>query len=473
MQIIQLVNGYSKGDGVGNVITAIDQLLHHQGFKSKILNQTLNLADIDSPDLQEDTVLLYHVALSVDPLVCYLRCRKILVFHNITDPALLLGSGLKEMRTWCSAGLYDIRGIKDYFDSAIVFSQYSKKTLIESGWDETIIYEMPIMVRFDNLSLVHDEKVIEKYSDDYTNIIFTGRIFPNKKQDEIITAFSEYKNTYNDKSRLFIVGSIGNENYYKSLINLVKELCLERDVVFTGRAPFAEYLAYYKLADIFLCLSAHEGFCIPIVEALYFKIPIIAANSTAVPDTLGGSGVLANNRNPIEIAKIINHIVTDDLFRKEVLKGEAQRLNELQPDKVEKQYMRVLCTCIENDSISIKFKQLKIRRDLFDNIIIPNKIYEGKNVIYGFGAAGNRLCDYLIHQNINVDAICDQKKGGEIINGISILSPMQVFQMHRDYNYVISVQDKKNLKSIMSLLIENGVTVDNIFVFDEINDVIV
>ena len=102
MKIIQLVNGYSKGDGVGNVITAIDKLLKTNGYETEIYNQTLNLSDLEKTDFSEENIVLYHVALSVDPLVSYLKCKKILVFHNITDPELLIGAGLQQMRDWCS-----------------------------------------------------------------------------------------------------------------------------------------------------------------------------------------------------------------------------------------------------------------------------------------------------------------------------------------------------------------------------------
>lgn len=469
MKIIQLVNGYSKGDGVGNVITAIDKLLKSKGYFTEIYNQTLCLNDLSNPELNGENIVLYHVALSVDPIVKYLKCKKVLVFHNITDPELLIGAGLQQMRILCSAGLYDVRGLSGYFESAIVFSDYSKATLIKGGWETERIYQMPIMVRFDNLSQAYDERLVEKYSDGYTNIIFTGRVFPNKKQEDIIRSFDEYKKKYNEKSRLFIVGSLSNRNYFNALKKLVIELGLANDVIFTGRVPFEQYIAYYKLANVFLCMSAHEGFCIPVVEALYFGIPIIAVNATAVPDTLGGSGLLLDNRDSNKTAEAINKVVTDKTYRKILLEGEKKRLDELMPERVENLYLQVLEKCLSNKDMP-KYKDMEEGRVLSDQIALPEAFEMHSVVIYGFGASGNRLFEHLKNYGIKVEAICDQNKAGETIRQVVVISPAEAFKNFKDSYFVISIQDKRIIKTVICLMRDNGIKVENIFIFDEIKE---
>ena len=312
MKIIQLVNGYSKGDGVGNVIAAIDGLLKKIGYDTEIHNKTLSFSDLDNADYSEENMVFYHVALSVDPLICYLKCRKILIFHNITDPQLLLGSGLAQMRTACSAGLYDIQGIADYFESAIVFSKYSLNVLVKSGWDENKIKIIPIIVRLEKMSADIDEKVCESFTDGKANILFTGRVFPNKKQESLIYSFKEYYEKYNKESRLLIVGNHSNMAYYDSLKKVVRELGLEKNVIFTGRVSLSEYVTYYKVADVFLCMSEHEGFCIPLVEAMYFDIPIVALNRTAVSDTLSGCGcywMIKTMEDLLHLLELLNSLI--------------------------------------------------------------------------------------------------------------------------------------------------------------------
>lgn len=475
MRIIQLVNGYSKGDGVGNVITAIDSLLKQQGYSTEIYNQTLNYKDLNNKDFMEDNILLYHVALSVDPLVPYLRCKKILVFHNITDPDLLIGSGFQQMKNWCSAGLYDVGRISEYFQGAIVFSNYSKNTLVEMGWNAEKIYEIPIMVRFENLAREYSKKVMEEYVDGYTNIIFTGRVFPNKKQEDIIYTFSEYHEHFNKQSRLFIVGSVGNNNYFNALKGLVNKLKLENSVIFTGRVPFDEYLAYYHLADVFLCMSAHEGFCIPLVEALYFHVPVIAINSTAIPDTLNGCGVIMDSRDPEKVAVEINKVVRDRDYRNQIIAGESFRLAELQSEVVSKQYLAVLKKCLDIRSEDVKRKHLSDRFLLIEGISIPEKLKRKDeiNIIYGFGAAGHRLLSFMNENNILISEVCDRGKRGTVESQINIKDPEDILKSYPSANYIISIQEKRIIRNVICMMKDVGIVSDNIYIFDEMNATIV
>ena len=469
MKIFQLINGYFKGDGVGNVVTAIDGLLKRQGHDTGIYDQLLNFEDINNTDFSEENIVLYHVSMLVDPLVPYLKCRKILVFHNITDPELLIGPGLQQTRNWCSAGLYDIGGMSGYFESAIVFSEYSKNTLVRLGWDSRKIYEMPIMVRFGNLAQNYNQELVKRYSDGYTNIIFTGRVFPHKKQEDIIYAFEEYRRVYNKRSRLFLIGSLGNQNYFNALQALVQELGISDSVIFTGKAPFEEYLAYYHLADIFLCMSAHEGFCIPLVEALFFNIPIIAIAGTAIQDTLGGRGVLLDAREPGIVAQEINHIMSDDAYRKNVIEGEKKRLAELQPEVVERQYIKVLDKCISASARQLIHQTFKEYSALSIGITIPS-ILRGEsqtNIVYGYGAAGHRLLRYMNEECVTVTGVCDKGKGGSVEDDIKILTPEDAVQKYPTANYIISIQAKKVVKSVMCMLTGFGIALDHIYVFDE------
>ena len=136
---------------------------------------------------------------------------------------------------------------------------------------------LPILIPFDDYAKTPSQQVIDRYSDGYTNLIFTGRIAPNKRQEDVIRAFYDYKKFYNPKSRLILVGGHnGMERYYHRLKSYINALELE-DVVFPGHIKFDEILAYYKIADVFLCQSEHEGFCVPLVEAMYFDVPVVFA----------------------------------------------------------------------------------------------------------------------------------------------------------------------------------------------------
>ena len=172
-----------------------------------------------------------------------------------------------------------------------------------------------ILIPFDDYKKEPDAEVRQKMTEDrYTNILFTGRIVPNKRQEDVIATFYHYHKYYNPKSRLILIGNYtGMESYYESLQRYIDELGAE-DIIFPGHISFPAILAYYATADLFLCMSDHEGFCVPLVEAMNFEVPVLAKNTTAIPYTLGGSGMMLEDNDPLVAATAINRILTDTLL---------------------------------------------------------------------------------------------------------------------------------------------------------------
>ena len=170
-----------------------------------------------------------------------------------------------------------------------------------------------------------------------------GRISPNKKQENVIRAFEHYHRQYNPKSRLFLVGSaVGMETYLVRLRKYVRALGLEDCVVFTGQISFRAILAYYRLADVFVCMSEHEGFCVPVVEAMYFGKPIVALRAAAVPETLGKGGLLLDSSEPETAAAAIHRILTDEPLRESLRAGQEERLRDFSYEKVKERIMGYL-----------------------------------------------------------------------------------------------------------------------------------
>jgi glycosyltransferase involved in cell wall biosynthesis len=162
-----------------------------------------------------------------------------------------------------------------------------------------------------------------------------GRFVPNKKFDDIILIFNYYNKFINSDSRLFLIGSpVGTEMYYDYLRSLVLQLDL-KTVYFLGHVNFDDLLAYYRLADVFICMSEHEGFCVPLLEAMHFGVPVIAYKKAAVPETLGDAGILVNRKNFSEIAEMANLLFEDGDFREKVVKKEKQRLEYFTREKME------------------------------------------------------------------------------------------------------------------------------------------
>jgi glycosyltransferase involved in cell wall biosynthesis len=184
---------------------------------------------------------------------------------------------------------------------------------------------------------------MERMNDGRHNILFVGRISPNKKQEDVIRAFCCYRKEYDPESRLILIGSAGSmENYLEALKDYVRQLGLEESVVFPGHIRFAEILAYYRTADVFLCMSEHEGFCVPLVEAMYFGVPIAAYAAAAVPDTLGNGGLLLDSKEPAYAAAAMDRIIRDEGLRALIRKGQEAVLARFSRAETEKQMKECL-----------------------------------------------------------------------------------------------------------------------------------
>jgi len=170
-----------------------------------------------------------------------------------------------------------------------------------------------------------DPVTLRFYDDDRTNIIVVGRTIPNKKLEHCLGAFSYYQKYLNPKSRLIFVGMWnGFEPYYFSLREQIHRLGL-REVIFTGHILFEELVAFYRLADVLIAMSEHEGFCVPILEAFYMNVPVLAWEACAVPYTAGVGGVMVTGEKDYsQIGEMLHRLCTDSQLRFAVI--EAQQL---------------------------------------------------------------------------------------------------------------------------------------------------
>lgn len=474
MKIVQVVASLTEGDGVSNAVMALDDMLKRRGYETAIYNQRLNLHSVQNPLFSEDNIVIYHLALTVDPMLRYLKCRKILAFQNITDPRLFREHGLDELRMQAAIGLCDVEETPQYFDAAITFSAYSRDVLLQKGWRADRVFVLPILMRWEQFHHAPDAGVLQRYQDGRTNILFTGRIFPSKRQEDVIRAFAAYRQ-YDATARLFLVGKVASEHYYQRLLRLAKSLHVAQDVIFPGHVRFSEYLAYYQVADVFLCMSVHEGFCIPLVESMYFQLPIVALARTAVPDTLGGCGVLVDTAEPEVAAAVLHRLMTNAEERKRVLAGEAARLQELQADALEERYLDVLQKCraiMEQEPL----KYEEAQQD-FSELPLPKGWGGGTPVvIYGMGAAGNRLFDMLRNDaRVKVVALCDQGMGGkgQQMHGLTIESPCDVLSRCLEAEYIISIQNRAIVVQVALMLHDAGIPSAHIHIYDEMGEKVV
>jgi len=167
------------------------------------------------------------------------------------------------------------------------------------------------------------------FDDGWVNVMFVGRVIPNKKIEDVIRFFHAYKTFFNPRSRLLLVGShSGFERYLSMLLSMIAALGV-RDVHFLGHVSNAELVAYYELADVFLCASEHEGFCVPLVESFHMGVPVIAYAATAIPSTMDGAGVLYTHKDPMRVAALIDQVASNEALAQRIVDAQDAALARL------------------------------------------------------------------------------------------------------------------------------------------------
>lgn len=336
MQIHQVLPAIIPGDAIGNEAILIQKILRNWGYNSEIYAEHIH-PQINAHSYKhhkkkssKENILIYHYGIGSDitDYVMKIADKKILLYHNIT-PYQFYSNINDNLALLLSKGREDLKKLVNYVDIAVGDSEYNCLELREFGYKNSEV--LPLILDFSDFNNF-DQKIIDDYKDDYKNILFVGRIAPNKKQEDIIKCFYYYKNI-NPKSRLILIGSYsGAEKYLRQLQQLIVHLSL-KDVHIIGSTEFTKLMAYYRIADLFLCMSEHEGFSAPLVESMYFGIPIIAYNSTAIPYTLGGAGILVNKKIYPEIAEMMNLIFTDQELRDKIIKKQNIRLKYFDYEK--------------------------------------------------------------------------------------------------------------------------------------------
>lgn len=347
MAVYQMMPTITFGDGVSNDALAMDVILRKMGIKTGIYAQNIgerlpantvkNVSHF--PNVLKDDVIIYHFSTGTElnTKVTEYDCKKIMVYHNITPGEFLLPYNA-DAANLCNSGRNDLKAVKDGFDHCIGDSEYNCLELKQIGF-KCDMDVLPIIIPFADYDKKPDDRILKKYGDGKVNLLFTGRIAPNKCQEDVIGSFYFYHKYINQESRLILNGSYeGMEKYYDRLKRYASALGIENDVIFTGKTSFAEVLGFYRVADAFICMSEHEGFCIPLLEAMHFNVPVIAYDSSAVGETLGGGGVLLEEKDPQVTAEWIDMILNNEDLKTKLLKKQKERLEYFSEDKTERKF---------------------------------------------------------------------------------------------------------------------------------------
>jgi glycosyltransferase involved in cell wall biosynthesis len=335
-QVHQLLAALSYGDAIGNEALAIQGHLRAMGCDSEIYAEHVHprMARQARPLWRyrevssERAVCLFHFSIgsAAGRLIHAAPDRLVSIYHNITPARFFMGFH-RHLAGLCYHGRRELRAFASRSELALGDSEFNRRELEEAGYPRTGVLPIVLdLARYDRPA----SPVVERlFRDGRRNLLFVGRIIPNKRIDDLIRVFAVYQRHIEPRSRLLLVGEHkGFERYYDRLRQLVAELRLE-EVVFTGHVDDDELAACYRVADAFLCLSEHEGFCVPLVEAMHFGVPVVAFDAGAVAETLRGGGVLLRDKAPELVAELVHQLVSDPTLRGAVLASQARAMEAI------------------------------------------------------------------------------------------------------------------------------------------------
>jgi glycosyltransferase involved in cell wall biosynthesis len=336
IRIHQVLATLGYGDAIGHEVLGIQRVLRAAGYESEIFVETADsrlepltrdfreLVDYSDPD----NLLLHHFSLGskASRTAFALPDRMALIYHNITPPEYFVGVH-RTLARQCFRGRRELRAYADRCDLAMGDSEFNRQDLETLGFPRTAV--LPVVPDFSHLDHQPNWLLAAQFDDDWTNIVFVGRVIANKKIEDVVRFFHAYHTMFNPRSRLLIVGAqSGFERYLAALHHLVAELALP-NVHFVGHVSDEELVAFYETADLFLCASEHEGFCVPLVEAFYMQVPVLAFAATAVPATMDGAGVLFEQKDPMHVAALIDAIVSNVSLQDDIVDGQLAAVDRL------------------------------------------------------------------------------------------------------------------------------------------------
>ena len=350
MIINQWVPAAHRGDAIGDSARRVRQILRNAGHTSDLFALTMDdelrgdVRSFSEPDARRGDATIFHFALpsAMTEAFAALDGARVLQYHNIT-PARFFAPYDAGLFRLAALGRQELGSLAGRVDLALGDSDFNRRELEELGFARTGV--MPIAVNLERITEAPRRPALEKIlGDGLINMLFVGRIVPNKRIEDHIRLAELYKRYVDSYYRFIFVGRCdGLPRYYAQVRALIAEFKMLPDRFwFTGPVPDDDLAAFYRWADVYVSLSEHEGFCVPLLEAMAADVPVLAYAAGAVPETLGGAGMLFEPKDLELAAEMLGTLVYDRPVRDRVIAGQRRRLQDFSPARIEASLMRAL-----------------------------------------------------------------------------------------------------------------------------------
>ncbi|MGB3714078.1 MAG: glycosyltransferase [Candidatus Promineifilaceae bacterium] len=347
MVLHQFSESAIEGDAITDQALLIRRWLRNSGYQSEIFTEHCRpemeneVRPVSSYRRQRgEDVLIYHHAIGADVAdrLLQLEIPSSLIYHNIT-PSGFFSQTDPVLSRQLSVGRTQLLALRKQTLLALGDSDFNELELKEAGYTDTGV--LPIVLDPKKYAATPDPGVMARFGDGRRNLLFLGRLAPNKKQEDLMKLLHYYRRI-EPGARLILVGSALLANYTNWLHDFAHTLNLEDSVVFTGHVSQAEMIAYYQIADLYVSMSEHEGFGKPLIESMYFDLPVLDYSSTAIPYTLGNAGVLFRYKHYEALAEVTDILITDEGVRQRIVEGQRRRVQDYLEPRVHERWLHFL-----------------------------------------------------------------------------------------------------------------------------------
>jgi glycosyltransferase involved in cell wall biosynthesis len=343
MEIHQLVSSIAAGDAISNAAFSLQELLRKQGYLSEIFAEHIQAELADRvkhfgryPEVDStENILIAHYSIASMGMVTlpYFKARKILFYHNVTPYKYWVN--INPLAAFhCLRGKSDLPKIIPFINYGVAFSNFSLEDLRKAGLSN--LARLPLQMKLDQYKIPADPVTLQYFVGGEKKILVVGRIAPNKKVDEAVRVAAMIPN-----ARLIVAGSARDaSSYYHGIRRTAQKLKVKVD--FVGHISQSELNALYKSADVLLVMSEHEGFCVPILEAFNFGVPVVAFAAGAIPETSNGGALLFDDKKPELVAALVKKVLDDPDLRNQLNAAGNEALRRLLEYPLENEVMKII-----------------------------------------------------------------------------------------------------------------------------------
>ena len=337
----QFAPSIAFGDAISNDCFELQRLAWSSGLRSEVFVEEAKpevrafvrgWRDLGA-EPPEDALLLLHVSMGHETLdeIPSLRIPKAVVYHNITPASYFAGLN-PHAEHYATLGREQLRRLARSCVLGIADSEFNRQELADAGFERTAV--VPILYDWSTFETEPDRAVTRRLSDERTAILAVGQILPQKAVHDVVRAFARYRET-DPAARLYLVGTHAMSGDYLGRVrDEIRALGVDDAVELTGSVTTAELIAYYRGATAFVTLADHEGFCVPLLEAMRTELPIVAHAAGAIPETLGDAGILLADKSPDRVAETLSHVVRDAELRRALVARGRARLSDFSREAV-------------------------------------------------------------------------------------------------------------------------------------------